>query len=281
MSECLRPFALKKEQTTKAQLKQKGDIVPCGKCYECKLRRVNTWAFRLMQEEKISSSANFLTLTYNEENVPYASYAPTLWKPDLQNFFKRLRKLNKNKIKYYACGEYGSLGRPHYHIILFNHDVETIEDSWSLNDKPIGRFQLDECNEATIKYTVKYMQKKSVVFGEHDDRIKEFSLMSKGLGKNYLTSEMVKWHLSDVENRSIVKTYDNQTLPLPRYYRDKIFSEADKLKIKKANIERALNERDELAKYGKEKFYKTYDQNLLIRINKSRKNDKETRNTKF
>ena len=39
--------------------------VPCGKCPNCKKRRVNEWVFRLQEEDKVSSTSYFITLTYD------------------------------------------------------------------------------------------------------------------------------------------------------------------------------------------------------------------------
>jgi len=64
----------------------------------------------------------FVTLTYNNENLPKNG---TLVKRDVQLFMKKLRKKLKHKIRYYYCGEYGEkFARPHYHLILFNHDFD-------------------------------------------------------------------------------------------------------------------------------------------------------------
>jgi hypothetical protein len=43
----------------------------------------------------------------------------SLKKKELQNFLKRLRKNAGFTFRYFACGEYGKKGRPHYHILLF------------------------------------------------------------------------------------------------------------------------------------------------------------------
>lgn len=163
--------------------------VPCGKCPPCLKRRSNQWAFRLQQHEKVSSSAIFLTLTYDNHSVPITDKGfMTLHKPDFQKFMKRLRKLHpKGKsLKYYAVGEYGSTNyRPHYHAILYNADI-TVEDqslleqAWSLDGIPIGHIHVGLVSGASIAYTVKYIHKgKLIPVHSNDDRLPEFSLMSK------------------------------------------------------------------------------------------------------
>ena len=58
---------------------------------------------------------------------------PYLRKTDLQLFLKRLRyyvtkRLPKEKVRYYAVGEYGPVHfRPHYHLLLFLNSKEVLQ----------------------------------------------------------------------------------------------------------------------------------------------------------
>ena len=47
--------------------------VPCGKCIECRLDYSRSWAFRMICELEYHEAASFLTLTYDDENVPLTS----------------------------------------------------------------------------------------------------------------------------------------------------------------------------------------------------------------
>ena len=120
--------------------------IPCGQCIGCRLEHSRQWAVRCMLEAEEYEYNWFLTLTYDDYNVPYSEYVDgdgviddcmTLCKKDLQDFLKRLRSHvdyhysdffqdfnddgEKKTFRYFACGEYGSSsGRPHYHMILFN-----------------------------------------------------------------------------------------------------------------------------------------------------------------
>lgn len=197
-------------------------------------RRTSGWSFRLIKEGERSSTALFVTLTYDTKYVPITDNGyMSLSKADVQKFMKRLRKLSDSKLKYYLCGEYGTMKmRPHYHLIIFNADREKVELAWSLGKKKLGDIYIGEVNEASIGYTLKYMSKPGKIpLHANDDRIKEFSLMSKGLGSNYLTHKMVKWHKNDLKNRCFVPMIDNKKIAMPRYYKDKIYSETDKLEI--------------------------------------------------
>jgi hypothetical protein len=227
-SRCITPF-YKKEQI-------KGEHIPfpCGKCPPCKKRRTSGWSFRLVKEGERSLSALFLTLTYDTQYVPITENGyMTLKLSDLQKFFKRLRKLENEKLKYYAVGEYGSTKkRPHYHVILFNANPNNIERAWALNNKSIGTYHIGDVSDASIGYTLKYMSKKSQIpMHNNDDRKKEFSVMSKGLGSNYLTKNMINWHKMDLEKRMYVPIKDGKKIAMPRYYKDKIYNEDEKAKI--------------------------------------------------
>jgi len=149
----------------------------------------------------------------------------TLCKRDVQLFMKRLRKLQKTKLKYYAVGEYGSKNyRPHYHIILFNlEDPEYIAQSWNAGTVHIGNV-----SGASIAYTCKYIAKPSrIPLHKNDDRIPEFSLISKGIGTGYLTPQMVAYHTADLE-RNYVTLLGNVKVAMPKYYRDKILDDQQK-----------------------------------------------------
>jgi hypothetical protein len=218
-------------------------VVPCGKCVECLQRRSNGWAFRLDRELKFSVSSAFLTLTY--ESVPLTkNNLPTLNKKDFQLFMKRLRKKlgSKIKLKYYAVGEYGSRTlRPHYHAIMFNLPQIYLKDSSLLHKIwGLGHIHIGDVNIASIKYVTNYITKGNdyrlpdyidYSTGEvlEDDRLREFSLMSKKLGISYLSPQMVKFHK---ENLIGCVTLPGGVLQgLPRYFKDKLFTREEKATI--------------------------------------------------
>lgn len=152
-----------------------------------------------MHEAQLNNNNIFITLTYNKESLPQP---PTLKIKDFQKFIKRLRQNIKRKpdkfiqgegkIKYLHCGEYGelclfcgevqkkcwcdyyypSLGRPHYHAIVFNLDVKdkelisdkngnklykskTIEEIWKNGFCTIGSVTFE-----SAAYVARYVTKK-------------------------------------------------------------------------------------------------------------------------
>ena len=225
---CLTPFYKKDE------IKQEYMALPCGKCPACLKRRASGWSFRLVKEEERNNSALFVTLTYDTEHVPITRNGfMNLDKTDLQKFFKRLRKRCYEKVRYYAVGEYGSkTQRPHYHIILFNATPLAVENSWKINDIPIGSIHIGHVTEASIGYTLKYMEKQRIIpMHRNDDRNKEFSVMSKGIGENYLTEKITRWHKNDLDNRMYLPLKDGRKIAMPRYYKDKLYNENERKRI--------------------------------------------------
>lgn len=234
---CLRPQAIKKQA-------EPVRIVPCGKCFKCLGRRSADWAFRLEQEQKQSTSSCFLTLTY--QNTPLTKDGlMTLSKRDLQLFLKRLRKkiqysttssIKQNKIKYYACGEYGTdYNRPHYHLILFNLPLSMINSSVELHSLwGLGHIQIDPCNEGSIRYVTNYITKYTPNI-ENDPRAPEFSTMSKNLGLNYLTPQIKKYHRTRLIN--YITRPGGQIQALPRYYKDILFDDEMKEILNEASQE--------------------------------------------
>lgn len=94
--------------------------IACGQCIGCRLDRSAQWATRLTHEAQLHEKKCFLTLTYEDSQVPQGG---TLVKRDFQNFMKRLRKNCTSRIRFFHCGEYGeTTRRPHYHAIIYGLD---------------------------------------------------------------------------------------------------------------------------------------------------------------
>lgn len=217
--------------------------VPCGRCPPCKLRRVNSWVFRLMEESKNYENAHFITLTYTTKSVPISHNGfMTLDKKDLQNFFKRLRKLQDGKIKYYAVGEYGTNNkRPHYHAIVFNvENVSYYEKAWTLDGDLIGGVHVGNVSGDSIAYTLKYIDKQQFKRSfNRDDRIPEFPLMSKKLGESYINEQTISYHKADLSRLYLTKL-GGYRIALPRYYRQKIYDDKE-MKMQVNIINDAVN----------------------------------------
>lgn len=200
------------------------NTVPCGRCSHCLKTRIQDWVFRLKQEKKVSKNAYFVTLTYDDQHIPQNNGYYTLNKRHTQLFMKKLRynqaKLTDDKIRYYLVGEYGSkTQRPHYHAIMFNlHDPQLVHDTWQYG-------QITQADQ--LKHDGGLIYCTSYILGRkyNDFREPEFNTQSQGLGKNYLTPQIIKWHKEDL-TRCYVQDGAYKK-PMPRYYRKKIYTDAE------------------------------------------------------
>lgn len=164
---CISPVYVKKVR----------EFVPCGKCAFCIKKQINAWCLRLAHEMEISSSAFFLTLTYNDEHLPPNE---ELSKRDIQLWIKRLRKVNPG-IRYFAVGEYGTeKGRPHYHAVIYNLvDLSLVTDTWTDQfGNPLGHVVGSRATLGRIRYMVEYM----ALPQEENGKQKPFRLMSRNPG---------------------------------------------------------------------------------------------------
>lgn len=145
--------------------------VPCGQCIGCRLDYSQSWAIRCLHEASLYDDNSFLTLTYNDESLPpYGSLNPE----HFTLFMKRFRaEIEPLKIKFYMCGEYGELRRPHYHALIFGYEFPD-KTLWSFGQQknplyrsaqlerlwPHGFGSIGELNHKTAGYVARYTIKK-------------------------------------------------------------------------------------------------------------------------
>lgn len=263
---CLTPFYIKNPRAHLPN-QERHIPVPCNKCADCFARRTSAWSFRMMQHTKIADTSIFVTFTYAQPPLSPNGF-PTLDKKDWQNFTKRLRNLYRYRgvnldtgklkwfydkvpqIRYYCAGEYGdTYHRPHYHAILYNTTAEACERAWRAGGQRFGHTFTGNLSYASAGYCAKYINKGTWRKRHNrDDRQPHFSLMSKRLGANYLSPAIVGYHRYDI-TRNYVTLDGGQKIPLPRYYRDKIFTDQDKLR--QSVYVRADNDKREAEKLAK------------------------------
>lgn len=234
--ECISPRYLTKQEMS----------VPCGRCAFCLATKRSDWVQRLAVEWKHSSGSCFVTLTYANPHLTWKNGQSQLVKADLQKWFKRVRKAGY-RFRYYAVGEYGSQTyRPHYHVLVFGSVPEhAIRKAWDKGTVHIGQITLASCG-----YCCKYVIN-SKDWKMKKGREKPFAIMSRkpGIGSQYLTKAMVAWHKSDRKNYMIS---DGQKRHLPRFYKEKIFSKIDRVRIANRDQRAALESlRAELVSIGK------------------------------
>lgn len=257
--------------------------VPCGLCIPCLNTKRAQWQHRLEEQQRSSKNCYFITLTYSDEYLPADSDGQmAVNKYDVQAFLKRLRyylasgwgkppemsqtRYNELKkastLKYYFVSEYGEKsGRPHYHAIMFdfpaiysngdyqrNYVIQILNQSWSDRDNQLGRTSVDSVTPASIGYVLKYTLKRYKI---PPDLVKNFALISKGLGKSYIDHSS-DYHVST--QRPFVTVADGKKLPMARYYKDKIFLDIEKRKHKRDAEKRSdeinIKERERATKQG-------------------------------
>jgi hypothetical protein len=139
------------------------------------------WAGRILLESRYAErESTFLTLTYNEDNLPSRG---SLEPSDLAGFLNRLRArkaiLSRDGLRYFAVGEYGSqTWRPHYHLALFGiqPEFEQIYQSvWSKEGKPIGHIQAGTITPESALYIAGYTTKKMTK--QDDPRLEDLGLI--------------------------------------------------------------------------------------------------------
>jgi len=224
--------------------------IACGRCTGCRIDKSNAWAVRCTHEAQMHDQNSFITLTYDQKNLPSP---PTLSVQEVQLFIQRLRKhLKPQKVRYFASGEYGSSTkseRPHYHLLLFGVDFpDKIKSRHSDNDRHgyssetldkiwgKGRTEIGELTYQSAAYTARYCMKKMGgklaethyqrcnQWGEPYDLLPEFALMSNkpGIGYSWLQN-----YASDIFPCDFV-IIDGKKKPVPPYYFRKL-EENDKL----------------------------------------------------
>lgn len=262
--------------------------IPCGYCLGCRLEKARQWSVRCSHEADLHDQNCFITLTYDNNNLPERG---SLQKRDFQLFMKRLRKLQPG-IKFYASGEYGEkLSRPHYHACIFGFDFAdkyiyknrsaykhfgkvvkgyslyrspTLERLW-----PFGFSTVGDVNAETAGYTARYVLKKMFGKGKEDyykDKEPEFSLMSRGGRKGRgLAFGWFEKFKSDIYPKDFFTINGKRHKP-PRYY-DKLLEEIDPDMLKELKLKRRLHSEIEFLKNGLRKLErKEHHKKLTIKL---------------
>ncbi len=234
--------------------------VACGQCLGCRVDHSLMWSIRIIHEASMHQhnyGNSWVTLTYRDpaqcttkqfKDGHHIPAKQSLSPSHVSDFIRSLRKANKShKIRYFYCGEYGELGRPHYHVCLFNHafhdqylwkDDEGIYTYTSKELDGHWPYGFTTCSELTLDnaaYTTGYCFKK--ITGkraqDHYQRIDydtgetwwllpEYIRMSTGRGKpSGIGAKFYEKFESDIfplDKSPIPGHGDKQKELVPRYY---------------------------------------------------------------
>ena len=247
--------------------------VPCGYCIGCKTDKINTWTNRITYEyaNRVSS---FVALTYDDYHLNYnrGYYSPTLKREDLHKFVDNLRHyVSKHAdnspgatthFKVFAVGEYGGeKGRPHYHVLIMGLSPQycagIIPKLWKK-----GHCRVDPMFRGSVSYVLKYMSK------QQNKQYNKLHFTAFGLDKPFISASPgigSVWYLSHAEE--ILKTGyisdGGKCVPVPTYWKNKIFSLHGSLQSAKDMIEfkSRLNMQHDLE--ARDKGYWSYDTYVL------------------
>lgn len=238
--------------------KNKYIYVPCGRCAWCRRDKRNEWCLRFEIEQRDNLYTDFITLTYDDEHVPYfidesdGVFEMRASKSDVQKFIKRLRKAG-HKFKYFIVSELGPKNqRPHYHGIFFSN--EKISDSDLQRTWGKGFTSSYPATPGAMRYVTKYILK-------GNDRDNNFMLCSKrpSIGASYVkeSNALQTYRKTDDGVYQFTMPVVGGTLcPMPRYYKKKFkqfFDELD-FEMNQLSTIKLMEERDKY--YYLEKKYK-------------------------
>lgn len=235
--------------------------VPCGKCIGCRNDYARRWSARCYHEGFMHNhfkNCAFITLTFNN-NMLFKRKNP--WSVDkllFSQWIKRFRErvqakyaeCTDTKLRFYACGEYGSKGRPHYHMLLYgfnfpdkyviqgqgypkklqpkyingrlvkNYRSPFLEECWTPpnSSDSYGFTTISDVNQFTCSYVARYVMKKSGL-NEFPDREPVFTNASRmpGIGYDYLVN-----YYKEMFSAGCIHIGKDFVTDIPRYYVDKV-----------------------------------------------------------
>lgn len=211
---CINPFSMKVKTHFDGM---KNVDIPCGHCLNCMIKKQSQIEFlskkELLSVYRSGRSASFVTLTYDDEHIPYNENGfITLRRSDVQKFMKNMRRqmeYYKCKIpfKYLYCGEYGdgshstsktgvSTHRPHYHLVFLGLSSSQVK-KYTRKLWKHGLCDIGELSAGGIRYLCKYMTKacpdKDVkAFRKLCNVQNPFFYHSVGIGKEWINENLDK-----------------------------------------------------------------------------------------
>lgn len=208
--------------------------IACGKCMECMKAKAREWRVRLNEEIRDNKECTFITLTLSNESYKKldVEISDDILGYERENeiatlatrrFLERWRAKNKKSVKHWFITELGGNGTENIHIhgLIWSKDKEEINKIWGYGYTFGGTW----VNEQTINYMVKYMLKVDSKHKEYKPKV----LTSKGIGSGYF--KRLDKNRNNYKGDKTIETYRTRNgleLPLPIYYRNKIYSDEEK-----------------------------------------------------
>lgn len=216
----------------------------CGCCIECRKEKQREWRVRL-EEELRSNFGYFTTLTISPEGIKDIEEKSGLkWEENpneiatkgLRLFLERVRKDIGKSIRHWCVTELGEKkDRIHLHGIFFGQkSAELIRKHWKYGFVFIGGY----CSSRSVNYMTKYMLKVDIKHPE----FKQIVLASAGIGAGYMDRLDYLWQKQNYKNINVATyTFRNGTkMAMPKYYKNKIFTEKERERMWINNLNRGL-----------------------------------------
>lgn len=233
------------------KIKNRYQIIPCGKCIGCRLEKRRQWAIRATLEAKTHKENIFATLTYRDDALVIGYQHPTLVEEHLTKFWKRLRqelirnpqkftKESESELRYLASGEYGDeSNRPHYHALVFGLDFkdktiqqkngdnflyhsDTLDSIWTYGYCTIG-----DVSFSSASYVAKYAMKND---SHHKDMWSEIGVEPQFCRMSRRPALALKWfetwHKDVYPSDELV--INNQKMSSIKYF-DNIYASGNEL----------------------------------------------------
>jgi hypothetical protein len=235
----------------------------CGKCMECRKQKMREWQVRLSEELRTQElPAWFVTMTYSEKSLQeldnqieyeHKKIKRKLYKEkklaghqrnkenylegynrdneiarlSVRRFTERWRKKFGKTVRHWIVTELGTnkTERLHLHGIVWCQNKADIKERWQYGGVYIGEW----CNNETIAYIVKYLNKSDKIHKEYIPKM----FVSQGIGRKYLNrkdKELNKYKEGGGTDE-LYRTRDGLKLALPIYYRNKIYTENEREKL--------------------------------------------------
>jgi len=211
--------------------------IGCQKCIECTKKKGREWTVRLLEEiRQNKDKKHFVTLTFNTESYRKL-YNETEGKGyekenniatvAMRRFLERWRKKYKKSVRHWCVTELGGGRYEHMHIhgiIMTNIEAKEIEAIWNYGYVYIGT----HVGEDTVNYIVKYINKYDEKHPSYYSKI----LTSNGIGKGYNQRiDAIRNKYKAKNTNEMYHTRQGVQLPLPIYYRNKVYNEKEREKL--------------------------------------------------
>ena len=215
--------------------------IPCGQCEECRKQKTREWQVRLTEELKNWKYPYFITLTFSPKELEELCQKSRLGECNalcayaVRHMLERYRKDHKKSLRHWLITELGHEGteRIHMHGLLFSNEPLKFEETkekdfytwkyWKYGMIYVGNY----CTLRTINYIVKYINK-------IDEDHKGFNgqiLASPGIGSQWLQTlknKTIEYKYKPHESKDYYLLPNGKKIKLPKYYKNKIYSESEK-----------------------------------------------------